>query len=921
MSELATAYINLQPSFRGFKRALEDELGGLEQSTKKQGEKAAQSFAQKFEQVAGQSLQTFGQRSLIGAGVLTAALAGATKAAGNLQAALSANKQVLGDSSRVAQQWAKNSVEAVGLSERAALEATTSFGGLAKVMGKTGKDVASFAIEMTSAAADMAAFKDVPVSEALADLQSGFAGSTEVLRKYNIFLDDATLKQAYFRATGERVSGVLTSQQRVIATHAEITRQGADMWGQWSREADEFTGQQAKLVAELEDTAASIGQDLLPAGVKLLSWAGDAIGAFGDLNEATGGMAAYGAAGAAGLLGVAGAGALAIDAATKGAAAYKRLASAIKLASIPTGPLALGVAAATAVVGGLVWHSQRAKQRVNEASDALSRETEIAWRNADAMRAAGQEVDGLALANKSLVKALFASDDQIVKINDAMGALGLSADDNAELLVGASARSEDALRELAVQAGATASDAELLANVISQGYTNDAWSSHLMQTYEALGMTSAEAQRYTTKLADMHARMAEVVKVTDGANLNEVAKSHIRQAIGAGEYTEELVAQAEAQVGASREGERASEVLLELLRVTAEMTPEQRKAAGISDEFADSMSTLTAETLGVAGATKDVASQLPKTVHTVERAETAFERAAREAGYFSSALDGLVGSQVDVQAEQDRMLDTIAKLDEAIKGTSEATKRNGEALSQNTAKGRENRAAIRDTVEQTLRLGEAMLASGEDVGTTSQVMLAQRDTLIEQVMAFGLSEDAAKAYIDQLGLTPETIDTAITAHNKQALEAAQEALNRLEGIPDSVRSSIQAEINEGSYKNAQDRIAALIRARTIMLSFDGLPGGSMGGMGKQDGPSAYGNYFSEPGWTTIAEDGDHEVVLPLEKPVHLQRHLSNPNVLEPIMQALDSMGVASSGGGITINNNHAPFDLDRALAQAALLVS
>ncbi len=239
----------------------------------------------RLDKMSGQ-MTKFGAGALAAAGVAGRGLYSLAEAAGDANAAFAANEQVLGDASASVRRWAEDSVEAVGLSERAAVEATTSFGGLAKVAGMTGDDVAGFSIQMTQLAADMAAFKDVSPEQALQDLQAGFAGSTEVLRKYNIFLDDAGLKSAYFNATGQEVTGTLTAQQRVIATHQAIMEQSTDIQGQWARESDSLAANQAKLSAELDNLRANVGQGVLPVMNDLVSGLGDAAGAFGDLDPA-----------------------------------------------------------------------------------------------------------------------------------------------------------------------------------------------------------------------------------------------------------------------------------------------------------------------------------------------------------------------------------------------------------------------------------------------------------------------------------------------------------------------------------------------------------------------------------------------------------------------------------------------------------
>lgn len=235
----------------------------------------------------GQSMTRFGALGIAATGAAALGLSKFGSAAADQNAAMAALVQVTGDASGAIGEWAKDSVRAVGLSRRAALEAATQFGGIAKAAGLSADEVARWATEQTQLSADLAAFKNVSPEQAIQDLQSAYAGSSEVLRKYNIFLDDATLKAAYFRETGEQVSGTLTAQQRIIATHSEIMRQSTDMQGQWNREIGEAPAQQAMLKASLEDLQASIGQGVLPVMTNLLEGANKVVGAFNNLDDGT----------------------------------------------------------------------------------------------------------------------------------------------------------------------------------------------------------------------------------------------------------------------------------------------------------------------------------------------------------------------------------------------------------------------------------------------------------------------------------------------------------------------------------------------------------------------------------------------------------------------------------------------------------
>jgi hypothetical protein len=250
----------------------------------------------------GSNMSKFGAGAVAFAGLAGAGLVKMASGAADASANMSALEQVVGDvTAQEIGKWAEGSARAVGLASKEAVAASTQFAGLGKIIGLADKPLADFARSHVELAADMAAFKNVSPQQAVEDLSSAYAGSTEVLRKYNIFLDDRTLKEAYARETGEEVSGTLTTQQKIIAVNSELYRQGADMLGQFGRESGELSGQQAILRSEMTNLSDNIGAGVLPMLVSVLGVATDVTGALSSMSPeaqaAAGQFVALGVAG------------------------------------------------------------------------------------------------------------------------------------------------------------------------------------------------------------------------------------------------------------------------------------------------------------------------------------------------------------------------------------------------------------------------------------------------------------------------------------------------------------------------------------------------------------------------------------------------------------------------------------------------
>jgi hypothetical protein len=188
----------------------------------------------------------------------------AADAAAGLSSAVATAGVVLGDGLEKLEGWASNAAEAVGLSRTAAIRAATTFAGYGKAVGKTGNELTDFSTGAVELAADLAAFKDLPVADAIAAMGSAFRGEFDPLERFITGLNATEVAAAYFRKTGEKVNGTLTNQQRIVGVMAAIQEQAADATGAWAREQDQLGSQSQITAAKLEDLKADVGQLVEP---------------------------------------------------------------------------------------------------------------------------------------------------------------------------------------------------------------------------------------------------------------------------------------------------------------------------------------------------------------------------------------------------------------------------------------------------------------------------------------------------------------------------------------------------------------------------------------------------------------------------------------------------------------------------------
>lgn len=830
MAELGAYWVNVAVTAKGIKAQLDKEIGNpLKDTGGKAGDEAGKTFAQRFEAQTGKSLDRFGKGALIGAAALGVGLFKAAGAAGNLEAAIAANEQVLGDASSAVQDFGEHAIENVGLSERAALEAATSFGQLGKIIGLTGRPLADFSTGLVTAAADMAAFKDVPVQQALEDLQSGFAGSTEVLRKYGIFLDDAGLKQAYFRETGEKVTGTLTAQQRILATHSEIMRQGADMWGQAERESGGFARAQDNLKAALENASASIGASVLPAVTGLVTGLGHAVTAIGGVNDATGGMVgnllAIGTAG----LGAAGGLAVLIDKGSKARKAFEGMGTMSKRAVVGLGAVTVAITAGVIAYDALTSHSREVEAKTRAAADALGDATKQAWDLADAASAAAGEMDGLAIAQEAFGRAIVGTDDEL---EQAFGTIGIQIKDAGAALIEMAGDPVVALQRLGKEAGLSEDNIGLLTEVIlrfastSNDYATgsvDDLAASIYAIGEAGGMTADEARELAAELYPVADAIETVWDAANTRDLDSMAAELLNTAVAADESAEALIKQAEAQAGGSRNGEKAYEVYVKLQEIIADLPPVQREAALTALGWADGMGAAAAAIREVAAGAEgmpadmqavnqimsDLGDQFDEMVQQAKGyldviggadwGRTAFEGAATGMSRFNEQHFGLARIMAESEAAVDQLADSFKNADGTIN-------QSAVSFDLTTEAGRGAQSALEGVASA---LETKFVAAYDNANGSVDDFIASgaqiRAEFIEQALAAGIDADQVEALADKLGLTEGDYRARFEL---SGVEEAQLKLSLLDGslelLPESVRLRIAALVADGEFVAAAD---------------------------------------------------------------------------------------------------------------------
>lgn len=275
---LATAFIQLQPSARGFKAAIGREIGP---DLRKAGETAGTDTSRSFGKTFSGGMRNVGRVAAVGLG---AAFAGAAvlgkqaiDAASNLEETQSKVNTVFGEGADEINAWAKSAATAIGQSKEQALAAAGSFGNLFTQLGIGSDTAASMSTEMVTLASDFASFHNADITEVIDAQTAAFRGEYDSLQKFVPTINAAAVEQRAMELGLAATTGELDAQDKALATQALIMEGAGDAAGDFARTSDGLANQQRVLAARFEDAKASIGQALLPAMTAVVGFISDKV--------------------------------------------------------------------------------------------------------------------------------------------------------------------------------------------------------------------------------------------------------------------------------------------------------------------------------------------------------------------------------------------------------------------------------------------------------------------------------------------------------------------------------------------------------------------------------------------------------------------------------------------------------------------
>ncbi len=137
-------------------------------------------------------------------------------------------------------------------------------------LGLSGRQLEKTTVQVTELATRLADIQGIAPGDALQSLLSAFGGSSEGLRKLNIFLRESEVNFRAMAQTGKRSAETLTANERAAAVLSLVLEKTARAEQAAAGFTDSFGKQFRALRENAVDVGTSFGQVLLPAASRLL---------------------------------------------------------------------------------------------------------------------------------------------------------------------------------------------------------------------------------------------------------------------------------------------------------------------------------------------------------------------------------------------------------------------------------------------------------------------------------------------------------------------------------------------------------------------------------------------------------------------------------------------------------------------------
>ena len=179
------------------------------------------------------------------------------QAASDLEEVQNVVDTVFGESSAIIDNFAKNAVKSLGLSELSAKKYASTMGAMLKSMKLSDKQVLVMSQNMTALAGDMASFYNLSGYEAFNKISAGISGETEPLKQLGINMSVANM-EAYALSQGiDKSYNSMTQAEQAILRYNYLLDVTGDAQGDFARTSGNWANQ-VRVLSEQWNTFKSV---------------------------------------------------------------------------------------------------------------------------------------------------------------------------------------------------------------------------------------------------------------------------------------------------------------------------------------------------------------------------------------------------------------------------------------------------------------------------------------------------------------------------------------------------------------------------------------------------------------------------------------------------------------------------------------
>jgi hypothetical protein len=236
------------------------------------------------------SLDSLGESARKWGGILTAGVTLPLAAAGwkainwaaDLDESINKSDKLFGQNAAAVLAWSSTSDKAMGMSQQAALDYSSSFAGMFKTIASGPDQLMEMSVAMTQLTSDFGSFHNLNPEEAFTVISSALAGETEAIRKYGVDVSAAAVETKALQMGLAGTAAELTEADKAMARYQIILDETTDAQGDFADTANSTSNRMKIFQARLQNVGAAFGRHLLPfvnkgleALENLLGWLDD----------------------------------------------------------------------------------------------------------------------------------------------------------------------------------------------------------------------------------------------------------------------------------------------------------------------------------------------------------------------------------------------------------------------------------------------------------------------------------------------------------------------------------------------------------------------------------------------------------------------------------------------------------------------